>query len=232
MWTTIIATILGLAGIAWLGWALYENWKASRVRTWPRTEATVLSAAAEVVEPGSNSLIDPQSIALTDPRRFKANVSYRYAVMGRQAVSERFMYGKEYFTAQEIKTLMAPVQQGQTVNIFYNPDNFDEAYIYDNNQTKWAGIWGGLALIILSLILFALSKKSKAKSSFYDETTIRLSDDPKTLMKERNRITKRSADIDMEIQREMNAIDKLREQLNLLTQSKSVINSRLNAVAR
>lgn len=230
MWTAIIATILGLAGLVWLGWALFENWKSSKVRSWPRTEATVLSAAVEVVEAGSNSLIDPQSISLTDPRRFKAKVAYRYGVMGRQAVSEKFMYGKEYFNAREIKTLMAPVQQGQTVSIFYNPDNFDEAYIYDNSKTKWAGIWGGIILIILSLILFALAKKGK-KKSFYDETSIQISDDPKVLMKERNRITKRSADIDVQIQREMNAIDKLRDQLNLLTQSKTIIDSRLRTVA-
>lgn len=221
MWLAIIATVSLVVGLIWLGWALWQNWKSSQVKTWQRADATILQAAAEVVEVGQNTLVDPQSIPVANNNnRYRARVAYRYNVMGRQAVSENFMYGKEFFTAQEIRTLMAPVRQGQTVSILYNPDNFDEAYIYDNAATNWTGIWWGIGLILLGLILFAFNKKNKRKN-FYNDTSIQLSDSPRQLQKQRQRID----DASLEIKRD---IGKKEQQLNFLEQQQMLIRRQLD----
>ena len=235
MWIAIIGGILALVGLGWLLWSIWANWKSSQVRNWPRTNATVVSAAAESVDLGPNQLIDPETIQVVNNNStYKAHVVYRYEVMGRATTSNNFMYGKEYFNAQEIRTLLAPLRPGSTITVMYNPDNHDEAYVYDANRTNWTGVWGGIVLILAGLLLLALGKKSDKKKSgngFDDKSDVDLtSTDPGDLTKELNKINKRKADLTRNIAARNDVRADLSKQLNILNREQALIEQRLAAV--
>lgn len=183
----IVALILIIVGLVWLITSVNRNMKIRNINSWPKANATVVSAMAEPVnEAAGNTYLDPQNIvATTDSEaRYKPQVVYRYRVNGRDYESDRVIYNddREYTPAQ-IKTLMAPMRPGATIPIYYNPRDFNESYIY-NSETSWVGPVIGTILTLLGLWLafkgfkkykkaaaVEAKTKSKSKSGFDDMKT-------------------------------------------------------------
>ncbi|CAH6421622.1 Domain of unknown function (DUF3592)-containing protein [uncultured virus] len=170
----IVAAILIIVGLVWLIQSVWRNMKIRNINSWSKTNATVISAMAEPVnEAAGNTYVDPQNIvATTDSEaRYKPQVTYRYRVNGRDYESTNIIYNddREYSPAQ-IKTLMAPMRPGATIPIYYNPREFNEAYIY-NSETSWVGPVIGTILTLLGLWLAFKGFKKYKKAEYIEAKT-------------------------------------------------------------
>lgn len=150
----IIFIILGIIGLIWLIYSIWYNSKIDNIKTWPRTDATLVNI---VLEPESqkNTYINVENLdTFTDQTvRFTPHVLYTYTVGGRTYQSTNFMFGRQKtYDALATRTLAGHLRPGSTIQVFYNPTNPSESYIY-NGAHNHTGTWMGLILLALAAIL-------------------------------------------------------------------------------
>ena len=188
----IVIVVLTIVALSWLISAFVNNRKVSNIRSWPRTNATIISALVQPDKASGNMLIlvDPRSLTSVDANsKYIPRVLYRYHVSGKEYQSNRFMSGKQQdYDGVTIKTMMAPLNPGATVSAYYNPNNPSEAYLY-NGTSSYRGIWMGIILLLLvagGIYYFKVMKKDRAIGgnwSEYDIDTPNLSEFAKTAEK-------------------------------------------------
>lgn len=158
-WIAIIALI---AGLIILGWALWRNHRINSARSWPRTNAVIINAVAEITNgPKHAPYIDPSTIVprQNEKTKFKPIVSYRYIVNGREYTSTGVVFhGKDDYDSLTTSMMMTNLRPGATVQIFFNPNNPSESYLF-NGESSSTGIWWGAILILIGLILGYIHKR-------------------------------------------------------------------------
>ena len=152
--TLIVAIVLGIIGLIWLIQNLWVNSKVKKINTWPKTNATVISALAEPANSAAgNVALDPRAIVprTTDQARYTPVVNYIYTAAGRDYRSNNFIYrGSSSFNSIDIVGIMSTIVPGQTISVYYNPSNPSEAYIWPGD-TDYTGTWVSIALIIVAV---------------------------------------------------------------------------------
>lgn len=151
----LVVLILAVIGIIWLLNNLWTNWKVSRVNNWPKTDATIQRIYATPMKKGddANVYITPDDIGVVtnNSMRFKINALYTYNVDGKTYQSDKLVYyGKNEFTAADTKAILAKLQQGSVVPVFYNPIMNSEAYLYNGNM-NWTGTVIGIVFILIAI---------------------------------------------------------------------------------
>lgn len=160
----IVALILGIVGLAWMLHTLWRNHKINQIRSWPKTNATIINALIEPLDryPGTQFL-DPQSF---EPRRgdnaqYRPVVLYRYRVGNKEFQSTNLMYaGKKSYNALETKAMIGQFRAGETIEVLYNPSNNAESYIYNGAHNYWGVLWGILLILIAIFIYNKGTKKA------------------------------------------------------------------------
>ena len=163
----IIAIIIGIIGLIYLIYNLWKNIRTNTILSWPKINATVLSAVAKPVNQNSGSFIDPRYVvASTDNiTQYIPVVVYKYRVNGVDYQSNNVMYyGPSTYNGLDIKTLMAPIYPGAIINIFYNPNNPNEAYIY-NGIKNYKGTIIGIILLIIAAAIFYYDRRKGSENN-------------------------------------------------------------------
>lgn len=155
----IIVIILVIIGLIWLIHSLWRNYKISRINSWPRANALVVNS---LVEPdgkfrlfSSSALLDPQYIDMSGKGNAKyiPRIVYRYNVNGKEYQSSNVVYGGDKaYNSLAIRALTGHITTGSTIQVYYNPSNPSEAYIY-NGRYNWLGVVVGLLLLLIAAAL-------------------------------------------------------------------------------
>lgn len=152
----IVALILGIVGIVWLIYDIHRNWKINRISSWPKANAYVISSMAEPANAeAGKAYVDPSYLIPTvdSGAQYKPQVVYRYRVGDRDYKSTNVVYsGQSTYDAADTKALLGQITPGSMIDVYYNPNNPSEAYIY-NGQTSWVGIVISVILILIALYL-------------------------------------------------------------------------------
>lgn len=161
----IVAVVLIIVGLIWIIHGVWRNWKIGRISTWPKTNALVLNAmAAPANQSAGNMYIDPGYIIPTidDSARYIPIVIYRYRVGNRDYQSDKVVYsGPKSYSTFDTKTIMGNISNGSIVQVYYNPRNPKESYIYVGTRNYFGIIIG----IILILIAIYIGYKGNTKKS-------------------------------------------------------------------
>ena len=150
----IVVVILAIIGLIWLISAAWRNWKISSIRSWPKTNASVINALVEpenVSSISGSNLLDHRYLVSTDnSTKYIPRVLYRYTVNGREYQSTNVVYGGEKaYNSFDIKTMMGHITPGSTVQVYVNPNDHNESYIY-NGTAAYMGILMGLVLLAIA----------------------------------------------------------------------------------
>ena len=162
----IVIVVLTIVALSWLISAFNNNRKVNNVRSWPTTNATIISALVQRANGNALVLFNPQNLTSSDANaKYIPRVLYRYHVAGKEYQSDKFTVGKQKaYDAVSVKTMMAPLTPGATVQAYYNPNNANEAYLY-NGTTSHRSTWMGIILLLLlagSIYYFKVMKKDRA----------------------------------------------------------------------
>ena len=150
----IVVLVLVIIGLVWLISAIWTNSKINSIRRWPRTDATVINSLLEP-ESESRTFLNLQDLSPTTDIsvKFIPRVLYSYTVAGRTYQSTNFMYGADKaYNALDIQTLMGHMAPNSTIQVYYNPDNPSESYIY-NGVHNYTGVWMGLLLLAIAAVI-------------------------------------------------------------------------------
>lgn len=165
----IAALIIAIIGLIWLIYASWFNSKIESIRRWPRTKATVVNAVVspEQVRGSGTSYLDPRFVTgLIDTRtKYIPEILYTYNVAGKNYESSNFIYGgPKALNALDIKTTMQHIQPNSTIDIYYNPNNPAESYVY-NGVKSYTGIWMGIIMLLIAGAIYYYKgyNPSKAK---------------------------------------------------------------------
>ena len=169
----IIALILGIVGLVWLIQTMKKNNKIKEIRSWPKVNATVINAVAEPLNRGQGSpFIDPQYLIPKkgDNSQYRPIVVYRYKAGGNEYQSNNVVFAeRKSYNAFETKTLLAQLSAGGNVQVYYNPKNNKESYIYNGIEDNKGIIWGiVLILLALALVYFGSKKHDTIKIGSYE----------------------------------------------------------------
>lgn len=154
----IIGIILGIIGLIWLIHGLWRNMKINNISKWPKANATVLSSLAEPANSQAGSrYISPQDIVVSKDNnnaQYIPRVTYQYRVNGKDYISSNVVYsGQSSYNAFDTKTILADMSPNSVIQIYYNPSNPSEAYIY-NGKTSYTSIIMGVILLLLAAYIF------------------------------------------------------------------------------
>lgn len=150
----IVALILGIIGLIWIIYVVWKNWKIRRIRNWPKAPATMINVLVEPLG-GNKIYFDLQNIVavVNGNGKYIPRVLYDYWVNGRKYTSGSLIYsGPRSYSLNDINAMFTKLQRGSTFAVYFNPNNPEEAYIFDGD-TKYAGILGGLLLILAGAYL-------------------------------------------------------------------------------
>lgn len=173
----IIAIIIFIIGLVWLIWAAVYNARVSKISKWPRVEAKIVSSYIEAQSGDDNTtLIDPYTVSQLNlnPTRaiYTPYLVYQYSVNGFMYQSSNIFYGgKKKYNGFDIQLFMKMFSPGTIINVYYNPKNFSEAYIYDGTKS-YVGIVWGVIFIIIAIIIFFYHNKKKNQGGEEDKTKI------------------------------------------------------------
>lgn len=171
----IIAIIIFIIGLVWLIWAAVYNARVSTISKWPRVEAKIVSSYIEAQSGDDNTtLIDPYAVAQLNlnPTRaiYTPYIVYQYTVNGFLYQSSNIFYGgKKKYNGFDIQLFMKMFSPGTIINVYYNPKNFSEAYIYDGTKS-YVGIVWGVIFIIIAIVIFFYHNKEKNKGNEESKT--------------------------------------------------------------
>ena len=169
----VVALILIIVGLIWLVQTMRKNNKIKEIRTWPKANATVISAVAEPVNRGQGSpFLDPQHLVPKkgDNTQYRPIVVYRYRAGGNEYQSNNVIYaGKKSYNTLETKVMLGQLHPGGNVQVYYNPKNNDESYIYNGIQDNKGIIWGIIFILIgLALGYYGSKKNGTIKIGSYE----------------------------------------------------------------
>lgn len=172
----IIALILGIIGLILLILGLWKNWKINSISSWPKTNAVVLNAVAQPANSAAGTTyLDPRFIVATtdDKAQYVPQVVYRYKVGDKEYQSDSVIYaGNKSYNALDTKTLIGQMHPGSVINVYYNPKNNKESYIYVGNN-NYTNVIIGLILLLVAFYLFYrnLAKEKKLQTTTYKSIT-------------------------------------------------------------
>lgn len=107
----ILLFIVLMAAMAALdGWSRYKSGKASQ--TWPSTEGVILTSEVKT-DLGKSDDVDP---------KYKAAITYRYAVEGYEYTGERVSFsGQTFLEKRKADGLVKRYNKGKRVKVYYDP---------------------------------------------------------------------------------------------------------------
>lgn len=81
---------------------------------------------------------------------FSPVISYRYSVGEQTFTSQRFSFGQgpSYLTYQEAEAVLDQYQPGDEINVYYNPDNPEEAVLERQPQGSKSNLVIGIVLLV------------------------------------------------------------------------------------
>lgn len=172
----LIAVILGIVGLVWLVHTVWKNMKINKISTWPKINATVVNALVEPANKSAgNTYIDPKFIVATvdGSAQYIPVVLYTYRVGGKEYQSKNFSYyGPQTYNALDMKTMMGPFYPGATIQVFYNPSNPAESYVYNGKVDHTGVVLSVILLLIAAYIAYRHNNKTSFKSKAYDDISL------------------------------------------------------------
>lgn len=171
---TIIAIILGIIGLVWLIHSLWKNYKINSIRSWPKVIANVIDVyAIPANHAAGNIYVDPRNIipSINNNAKYTPVVIYRYKVGNKEYKSQNVVYsGSKSYNAADTKTILGQLHPGSLVQIYYNPRDHNESYVF-NGTASWIGTLIGVLLLLLAGYLF-YTQMNKNDTDIYNNNVI------------------------------------------------------------
>lgn len=165
----IIAVALILIGVIWLVCSIMRNIKIDNIPKWPKVEATVINSTIDSWWHGHNLGTRSITSATDSTIRYYPCMLYKYTVNNIQHQSEKVYFGGlETYNAHDINVLMGLYQPGSTIEVYVNPENSKESYVYNGTKSCRGVI---LSLIILAVGIYLVYKENFKMRSKGTETT-------------------------------------------------------------
>jgi len=131
----VLSASVGAAGGGALVAGLWLEWMNRRAGDWPCVQGTVTRSTVEHDAPGAGAV---------------AEFAYRFTVNGFDVESSRVSFAANWSSEAALRDLVARLPTGQSVNVWYDPNNPSMAVIERETST------GGVAVACLGAMLFAL----------------------------------------------------------------------------
>jgi hypothetical protein len=150
----IIGLILLVLGIVWLIYTLWKIHKIDSIPTWPKANARIINVFV-APENDQGVYVEPQHIHVgpNSHTRYIPKILYSYRVGGREYQSSNLVYdGPESFSAVDTKAMVGQMRPGSEIQVFYNPKNPAESYVYNGNKS-WIGPILGIATALVGILL-------------------------------------------------------------------------------
>lgn len=140
----ILAVILLFAGMAVLdGWRRYKSGKASQ--TWPSTDGVILASELKT-DIGKSDDMEP---------KYKAAITYRYAVEDYEYTGERVSFaGQTFLEKGKADNLVKRYNKGKRVKVYYDPETPHVSVLEPGTVSGPPFV----SIILMLIILFFLFK--------------------------------------------------------------------------
>ncbi|MFI4853747.1 MAG: DUF3592 domain-containing protein [Phycisphaerales bacterium JB065] len=137
--------------LLWVGWHTHLEYKG--MAGWTEVEATIVRSGTRIVEPVIRS-------KERKPPNYEVDVLYTFRADHMDWVGDEIALSSEWYDSQdEAKKASLVYRPGETITVYYNPDDPRESVI-DRSQGNWSipyTIVGAIALVgCLSLLGFEL----------------------------------------------------------------------------
>lgn len=144
----IIGVITGILSIV----ALQKYSTTKSFDNWKKVRGVIMTSRYRTVH-GNRWAVSSSSAYTVSSVRYEAFISYQYRYMGTDYSSTDYSdiktsYKYKYFA----KSLIDSYKEGSTVDVFVNPDNPTQAYLYFSSSSLWTQMW---VLATVSVILIA-----------------------------------------------------------------------------
>lgn len=175
-WSKLVLLILVIVAVIMILYNLWKNSRINSMKKWNSVRGRVLKFQVEPLDgPSKGSLVEATSItrAANDNYKYRPHITYEYQVgdnIYTSTVISAYDNDKSY-TASEIAALASDIRTGQDITIFYNPSNANQSFI-QNNESNYNMTWAGIALLVISGILFFVIDKHTNKKHKRDVETI------------------------------------------------------------
>lgn len=164
----VVAAIIAIVGLVILIHGLYKRWKYGQIASWPTVSVTALTVDAKPANAAAGVVMveyEDLSTNINDKSEYTPDVTYRYVVDGKTYTNSEFIYNSESsYTSIEMRKLLEPMIDGTAV-AYYNPDDPDEAYIYNVEPNLVYPLLGVMIIVIGGFIggytKYAASKRKE-----------------------------------------------------------------------
>jgi len=158
----VIVTSCSLyVGVKNLSQGVVQFYEEKMARTWPKTEATIVSMKIEVIS-GKYT-------------RWMPIYTYRYTINGKQYTNNRQSIGKSiiYENSKDAQLNVAKHPTGSTIPIHYNPESPENSTISISFDTGFTNIMQALMGLLMSVVfgcvLFYLLRPNKKISTLPEQ---------------------------------------------------------------
>lgn len=174
-WYNIVLIILGILFLVSIIRKIWHNIKVNSISNWPKISARVLKVGLQVktaglattdISIGATNQIDYSERSVLLPASiYHPHVVYEYNLDGQIHVSNSFSYGEvEYYGGAQIVNMLRNLAPGTNINVYYNPKDPAETYIYPGTKSYGSLV---IQLIILLIIVGALARQVQTGAEYH-----------------------------------------------------------------
>jgi hypothetical protein len=140
-----IGILIIAVGASIILYQIYLFIKTRSSKNWEVTEGEIISSDVETF-----------NITNEDGKTYRAEVSYKYSILGKQHISSRIFFGDKIrtgFKGQALK-LVNKYVIGSKVAVYYNPRNVEESVLETGvSFTIYALLITGISAILFGVVL-------------------------------------------------------------------------------
>ncbi len=159
-----LVTSLGSAGgAAALVMGVVTARRARASRQWPLARGVIVSSRIlrEHSSPSNNAQVN----RIVGDHQYKPEIAFEYSVLGVKYISNKVSFGDYSSNSpRHAESVTARYPEGKAVNVFYNPDNPEDAVL---ENTGGFGVWllcfVGLFLLAISALFIYIGSERFAK---------------------------------------------------------------------
>lgn len=152
----IIALILGIIGLILIIRGIWINWTIDKIKSWPKTKATVLSVMIKQLDNDINNIyLTPKQIS-DEPYKFGRyipKIIYSYTVNGVKYESDTVIYPAiSSYSYDKVVSIVGNLKDNNTIEVYYDPKNPNKSYIITGKR-EYSGLIIGIILVIIAVYL-------------------------------------------------------------------------------
>lgn len=162
-----IGLIFILAGLSFFFFLTGELRSIWECKNWPTVSGTIISSKVGKIDRLETNTL-PNSKGMVSRIVYLPTITYNYTVEGRKYRSDRvflWMDAEDYHKPKTAREIVDRYPVGKEVNVYYKPDNIEEAVLETKIRITHI-IFPGIGILFILLGVWALFGKSTKQETF------------------------------------------------------------------